>query len=342
MATGPEMEQDARVLTLSFSVAEQERARARLKGRSNYDQFIRRTSQFNPFLRLSEEETRALSTSIDRQPLDDLILARAYAANTPGRRPVVFCMPKSGSSYVQSALQHALGDPFVSLTGFGSNAIASHFGMNSREQEIDELALVKSILSHPAGFVAQHHTRFSIYLGLQIQMFDLKPIVTLRNIFDCIVSFDDMMMEWRKVERRVPWSADSQFSLPLGYSSLEPGRRYQLLAASLGVWLVNFFLSWKRGETENFAKPLVLQYERDVLNKDRFVEVLADAVAMTSEQKDRLIAYAAQPDRERARLNVGVAGRGRELIPTATKDFLRDYAGGFSDEITAEDMAYLF
>lgn len=295
----------------------------------------------NPFFALTDSEADVLCEKLQPPQLAGLLAARHRAMRASAANPVVFCMPKSGSSFLKSALQEALQLPAFSLTGFGNAEVSSHFGMNGREQEIDELALVKASLLAPQGFIAQSHTRYTAYLGLQIAAFRLRPIVTLRNILDSLVSFDDMMMAGRAAESPHAWLYDTQFALPRDYGRLALEARLRVLGPSLGVWLIQFHLSWRRCREQGLISPLVVRYEEDVLDPPRLVARLAEALGLDPAQVDRLEAFVARPDRELSRLNVGQAGRGRERVPPDVRQPLVDYARIFDAEIPADDIAYL-
>jgi hypothetical protein len=327
-------------LARSFNVREQLDLRDAVERDEAYYRDIFQTYLRNPFLRLTDEELEAVSR-VTPPALGKLMAAREVASRSLTPKYVVFCMPKSGSSFVEAALEHALELPKVSLTSFGAGDLSSWFGMNGREQELDGLAMVRSVLSSPAGFVAQHHTRYTFYLALQLRMFRITPVITVRNIFDCIVSFDDMMLQWRRAARKPQWMSDAQFALPEDYQDLPAERRYWLLAHSFGVWLVNFYLSWKRGRAQTRADWALIRYEDHVLDPDRLVETLAAHLRMTPGQRDRLAEYAHRPDPSRARLNVGRRGRGAEQIPEPIRAFLTDYARAFAAELDAEDIGYL-
>lgn len=294
----------------------------------------------NPFLRLTDEEVDRLGADQRVEAWRRLIELRHAASGSSAPKYVVFCMPKSGSSFVQSALRVAIAAPAVSMTGFGLGRFNSFHGMNSREQELDELALVKAVTLNPNGFVGQCHTRCSRYLARQVELFGLTPILTVRNVLDCIVSFDDMMVAGRAAKTDLVWTYETQFALPLDYEERPPEERYEILARSYGVWLIAFFLSWKRCERHGFIKPLTLRYERDVLDKARFVETMSTGLGLSADQAARLQQYADKPDRKDARLNVGISGRGNKL-PSSAKAFLRDYAEVFKDELAQDEIEYL-
>lgn len=294
-----------------------------------------------PFLELNDEDAQALAAEARPPALGGLIAARHAAMSPSHPAYAIFCMPKSGSSFVQSALRHALQLPFVSLTTAGSAAMSSRFGMNAREQELDEFAIVKAKLTSPEGFVAQHHTRFTPYLGRQLKAYGITPILTVRNIFDCLVSFDDMMLDWRADHApRDGWIIDP-YVLPADYPQRDPTDRYHLLANALGLWAVQFVVSWKRGVRRALVAPVIINYDRDVLDPHRFVSGLGDKLEMTTAQRERLQAYAAQPDPKESRLNVGQAGRGREQVSQATRTIVGDYARTFADELSQQELDHL-
>lgn len=316
--------------------------RDRLRGSDNYFETLGSVYFQNPTFQLTDEEAGTLTRGLGAgSPLAGLVTARHAAMRPGGRRYLICCMPKSGSSFLKVALETALQFQPVTLTSFGNTSVSSEFGMNSREQELDELALVKAALLMPQGYVAQHHTRYTTYLGLQMVAYGLTPIVTIRNIPDALVSFDDMMLAWRASIDNRTWTGDTPFAIPMNYPSLAPAARIRLIAQSLGVWLIQFHLSWRRAARQGLFTPLVIRYEDDILDPERLVARLSGELGLDKGETERLRAFAERPDRERARLNVGKAGRGRERVPDDVRAFLTSYARVFAGEIPAEDIAYL-
>ncbi len=315
--------------------------REALRRAEDYVDALRSIYFQNPLFQLTDEEGQALRAGLGDTPLASLVAARHAAMQPAGRRYIVCCMPKSGSSFLKVALETATQLPPASLTSFGNTWLSSQFGMNPREQELDELALVKTALLHPRGYVAQHHTRYTTYLGLQMVAYGLTPIVTLRNIPDALVSFDDMMVAWRSGPGPKTWTSDTPFALPLDYAELAPGARIALLARSLGVWMIQFHLSWLRGREQNLVAPLVIRYEEDILDPERLTRRLSETLGLDAAETERLLAFAERPDAERSRLNVGKAGRGRERVPDDVRTFLREYAESFAGEIPAADVESL-
>jgi hypothetical protein len=333
-------EETLQKLAKSVSPVQQNQLRSALPSGPEYYSLIAKAYFRNPFLSLTDDETAHLSKILQPPALGALVTAREAAARSPAPKYSVCCMPKSGSSFTQSALQHALELPYLSLTSFGDVTLSSRFGMNSREQEIDEMALVRAALAAPRGFVSQNHTRYSSYLGMQFKKFNVLPIVTIRNIIDCIVSFDEMILEWRGNSNKQTWFFDAQFAIPLDYPTLPDETRYSILSGSMGIWLLNFYISWKRGAENNIIQPLILKYEEDIIDPGRFVDALSHAIGMSAKQRERLEQYAKAPDKEKSRFKVGKRGRGVEKVPEKAIALIYDHARAFS-ELSEQECAYL-
>jgi len=75
---------------------------------------------------------------------------------------------------------------FPKSDGFSKIPLVPSYG--SREQELDIRGLYKY---RNINFVAQHHVRYSMYLEELLQQYNVKPVILVRNIYDCIVSLAD-------------------------------------------------------------------------------------------------------------------------------------------------------
>jgi hypothetical protein len=295
----------------------------------------------NPFIELSPSELSDFETRRQFRNADrDLILMRQLAAKLGGRRIAVFAMPKSGSSFVRSAIMEATGLPGVGLTSIAADGgfAASLFGMNGREQELDELALIVQTLRSQGSWVAQHHTRFTPYLAGQLRFYRITPILTVRNIFDAIVSMDDMIMQGRATRQ---WWKDPPHALPLDFPELDQAERLTLLGEDFGIWLIKFLVSWKRAIADQLAYPLILSYEADILDPPGLGARLADFMGLDAGERGALARYVEQAPDEKARFNKGVAGRG-SAVPREARERLERYARRFRVDLGDDGMRYLF
>lgn len=133
------------------------------------------------------------------------------------------------------------------------------------------------------GYVAQHHLRCTPYLCQQLELYNIRPIVTYRNVYDSLVSLDDMMrkqqQEWAATrDKDAIYFSDG---LPSNYCELDDETRYLILVDRQCAWYLQFFMSWKRCEALGLVKPLWVSYEEDFLgNKQRLAERIAAFVGL--------------------------------------------------------------
>ena len=156
--------------------------------------------------------------------------------------------------------------------------------MNLREQETDELALIRNGING-MGYVAQHHIRCTPYLCRQMQLYRIKPIVTYRNYFDTLVSLDDMFLEWRPAG---PGSDLNFFDdgLPSNYVDMDREDRLHLLADRSTVFYIQFYLTWKKCEAMGLVEPLWVSYEKDFQgDKTILAERIAEFVGEKSHRR---------------------------------------------------------
>jgi hypothetical protein len=299
-----------------------------------YGMYLAHLLQHNPFLKVSVQPDLANSCN-------PILIWRQQLAQLPGIRICVFCMPKSGSSFLAHCIQQVLDLPFVGLTSFIPMGNATLLGMDGREQEIDEFALISALSNTNGQFIAQHHTRCTPYLCSQCQFYNLFPIISIRNIFDALVSNDNMMVQNRSLTHNLVWKMDPIFPLPLHYPSLPDTQRYLIMAQSIGLWYINFYLTWKRCERAGLVNPCWISYEDDLVNHEQLHAKLTAFLQLDANQQQRLRYAIEHPDLNRARFNRGITGRG-QLVPEAIKEFLIGYAQQFANELDATDFHRLF
>lgn len=135
----------------------------------------------NPFFLPDIPDGSVANLRISQQQFGDMTLrAKLTARHSRHLNVLVACAPKSASTFIQRALEVALGLPVASL--FTAS---------------DELSLIRNGLNGK-GYVGQLHMRCSPYAARLLNLYNILPIVTIRNIFDTLVSLDDMLLEWRQ------------------------------------------------------------------------------------------------------------------------------------------------
>ncbi|MVA27118.1 hypothetical protein V6582_05065 [Agrobacterium vitis] len=304
-----------------------------------FDEFLRRTdpadafaisgvfSLAHPFYvpKMSDAAADSLAISV---PEFGEALMRARLTASRARQPnvLVACLPKSASTFIGQSLMKVLNVPMAVLM---SSALSPQtpfsMGITLREQETDELALIQ-YGNNGLGYVAQHHLRCTPYLCRQLELYNIRPIVTYRNVYDSLVSLDDMM---RKQQQEWATTRDKDaiyFSdgLPSNYCELDDETRYLILVDRQCAWYLQFFMSWKRCEVLGLVKPLWVSYEEDFLgNKQLLAERIATFVGPEFVDSAKLSeVFSETIEAGHARFNKGVSGRGRQL-PQRVKDRIK-------------------
>jgi hypothetical protein len=309
-----------------------------------YASFIKSILDFNPMQKIHLNDFREIfkvdTTDVNLNQLQDqLNTIRQFSKYIPGRRILIAAFPKSGSSYLSNQLSEGLNLPFIHLTT--SALFPSQLAANGREQEICEFALCRRALDG-VGFVAQHHMKGTPYLLNLLSQYEIKIILTIRNIFDALISMDDMLVKepWQQVFRQGP------HKIPLNYSKMEKDKRLALLANTAGIWYLDFYLSWLRLQQAG-SNHLIISYENHLSKNTGDKELLFDELATylnlnTSESRNlRKQLLSENFSRENARFNKGVTGRGREL-PASIKEHIINHAMFFEAELTKSHLQALF
>lgn len=246
-----------------------------------------------------------------------ILRAKLTAARARQTNILVACSPKSASTFISGSLRRSLKLPDAKLMAPSLNPQTIYsMGITLREQETDELALIQHG-TNGTGYVAQHHVRCTPYLCRQLELYNIRPIVTYRNVFDSIRSLDDMVLSQRMkqgADRPVEqvYFADS---LPLKYPELDEETRLGMLVERYAAWYLHFYLSWKRCEAMGLVKPFWISYERDFLgDKEVLARRLAAFLGAHIVSGDTLASsFSDMGTAQKERLNKGVAGRGSEM-----------------------------
>lgn len=291
----------------------------------------------NPFFLPKVDDATAEKLSVSVDTFGEYIMrAKLTIRHTQQPNILIACAPKSASTFLHAALTRALSLPtaclFAGTLDWGSAAL---HGSALREQEPDELALIRAGLNG-RGYIAQHHSRCSPYLAQLLNIYNVRPIVTYRNLFDTVISLDDMVLEWRARAGSVDhgYFADA---MPSNFERRDRADRLMILAERFAPWLVQFYVSWRKCAEVGFIKPLWISYDEDFLgDKTALASRIADFVgfgnlaSITAALEDKSAGKS-------KRINQGVAGRGRDL-PDRVRAHILSVAGYYRDD---EDLTPL-
>ena len=223
---------------------------------------------------------------------------RCFSRN-PKAKILLASFPKSGSTYITSVIKRH--KKFV-----GVSLVPAH---GQREQELDIRYLSKYKYR---SFIARHHIRYSDYLGHLLKDHEVKPIVLVRNIYDCIVSIKDHI--------RTEGGVCPMAAFHVDHARLTDQRLYEIITDLMVPWYINFYVGWKTSP----INPLILTYDSMVNNPRSFFSTIFNKVGITI-NSDELSSYMAMATSENKRFNVGVSGRGQSL-PASLKWCVAKYA----------------
>lgn len=312
----------------------------RPKGNSHHGVLLNSLLQNNS-LRILQKDMEMLDLVPQTHPLGNIIHAQELAKSR-GSNIYVACMPKSGSSYFATTIAKGLDYKFALTTSSRINN-PSNFGINGREQELCELAIIKKILmNQKKGLIAQHHTKACSYTAKTLLAYNFKLIVLIRNIFDIIVSADEML---KKYDMGNPSNQGFRI-LPSKFNSMDKQVRYELLAKTTGVFCIEFYLSWLR-QKEMGTEFLEVNYDEEIALDKGNKLLLAKKVAQfldldNSNTKNLKKTFSERKINEKtARFNKGTTNQGQK-ISSKTKKFLIDYAKSFGSDLSTNDMEKLF
>jgi len=255
--------------------------------------------------------------------LFSLNMSRLFRRNA-SLKIAICCMPKSGSTYLVTSLTQIEGLKLEMIYLQTPYMNVDFIDALSREHEIDELALLMHEI-RGKNWVSQMHIKWTRYTERVFEANGIKPIVTFRNIFDCIVSMDDMLMKGEV-------DGFPMIRLPQNFKKMPEAERLSFLTEYVGPWYIDYVVSWHRAKIDN----LKLYYEQDILSfsddtaakilkfigkDDLAPDIVAKAFELTDEKK-----------KKSSRINKGVAGRG-EKIPLASRERLKSLIRPYETEV---------
>jgi len=224
-----------------------------------------------------------------------------------GRHIFIACVPKSGSTFLKNVL--------VSLTGYRDAFMV--YTPGQFEQDL-YLPMLDSVTGDDT--VTQQHCRASDANVQLMQAFGIRPVVLVRNIFDCVVSLLDFYNR----------GAFSNSFFRGDYSSLDEETRIDLLIDNLVPWYFQFVASWSLVEKQRRTDLMWLSYEDMIDDKPKTISEVLGFYGLGAPRRgiERRIKEI-ESKKRRTRFNKGVAGRGASRLSYEQKDRIKSYARYF-------------
>ncbi|HEX7776992.1 MAG TPA: hypothetical protein VF449_10760 [Parvibaculum sp.] len=234
----------------------------------------------------------------------DLLHYATIGRVVPRTHILVACMPKSGSTYLSNTISR--------LPGFRKATLVRQYGRVEQDLDIETV-----LRKHRYDYVAQHHVKYNENTRFMIDRFDIKPVVLVRNIFDCVVSIRDHLRRESTISPSA-WFDARHAALP--------DRELESMIAHLAIpWYINFYVSWM-----HCPEKLVLTYDEAVGDTLGSVTRICVHFALNFDtQAIERAVTAGDPGIDRR--NVGQNGRGASL-DEETKALIRRF-GDFHPDI---------
>ena len=269
-------------------------------------------TQSNPmFVPHMKEQAPQLQAS---QWLNAVALARMTAANATHDRIIVSAPMKTGSTFIADILSRGLGLPKVSLTVM---TVQPYYfvllGAGGRAHEVDELALITACLNG-RGFVAHHHMHATPYLARLAKLYGIKFALVKRNLFDCMVSLEDFVLEGVQDPAREFDTVLRNF-LPLNWGAMDEETRIGHLLDRYLPFYIQYYTSWRMLESRGEVEPIWLSYEEDLLGgSDVLASKIAHGLGRDAGTADKITAQLTRGDAlQNVNFNKGVKGRGARI-----------------------------
>jgi hypothetical protein len=223
----------------------------------------------------------------------------------------VACFPKSGSTYLAKTLAIVLKYKFV------------HYAhLLDDEHKINETLLIDNLHFNTVTHLHITGTASNLFY---LDYYKIRPVVQVRNIFDCIVSLRD------HIEAESPVWPMAIIEKEFHFWDYE--KQYDFIIDNFVPWYIKFYVSWSR-MSKKIQSPLFwVQYEELMENKHEVISNLLRYFNIPFDQEKLKMVLAEQSSMLKKgdyRLNIGRKGRGEESLSLAqmnrVKNFTRYYS----------------
>jgi len=222
-------------------------------------------------------------------------------------------LPKSGSTWVHKTLSKCLAQ-----RGWKTSRFFPY--TEYREQLLDPRSLLLEDCLGQSTFGMQQHCPFSGYTHKIIEQFDIRVILQVRNIFDCLVSLSDHYDKSPKTPMAVLTSKQ--------WGALDPRQRELFLADIVAPWYIRFWVGWAPMMKNADGRVKMVTYERLLADPPGVYTELAQHCdpSVTRETVEDCL----QEPIENTRKNKGVVGRG-EAMSEVARERVRTLASYYPD-----------
>ncbi len=233
-----------------------------------------------------------ISLGCKKSHLDKYFQLIKEAAKSSEKYILISCMQKSGSTFLRNLL--------LELTGYKNFPLV--YGYLQNEQELYLSSVINSV---KINTVTQQHLRATEPNLQIIQLFDINPIVLVRNIFDIVVSIYDHFHR-ESVIMPMAYLNDQVFEL-------QDNKIFDLIVDLIIPWYFNFYVSWYVAWSEKKCNMLWVTYEELIRNKTEVLGNIAKFYELDKTNEEIKICIE-KTMKTNIRMNKGIVGRGNEFL----------------------------
>ena len=218
----------------------------------------------------------------------------------------IACFPKSGSTYLVRTLQTILDYRFIHYAHMGDT-----------EHDILEHALVDNLHTNTVTHLHMTASRSNLHY---LHYYNIKTIVQIRNIYDCVISLRDHI-----VNESVVWPmavVDDSFK------EWEEKKQYDFIINNFIPWYIKFYVTWYKASKMDKLPVYWLQYEQLMNNKTEVIQDILTYFKVSFDDK-KLVSILSEQKTKKGlyRFNVGISGRGESVLTGGQIDAIKGYAG---------------
>lgn len=218
-----------------------------------------------------------------------------------GRHIFIACVPKTASTFLKNVL--------VSLTGYRDVFMVYAAGQSEHEIYLPTLRETARL-----DTVTQQHCRASDANVQLMQAFQIRPVVLVRDICDCVMSLLDF------------YDGGAYFNtyFRADFQSLDRETKIDLLIDNVIPWYLQFVSSWDLVEKQKRLDLMWLTYEEFIGDKPAAVKKVLEFYGLGARPRD-VVQQLGEIESEQLsiRFNKGVAGRGRSGLNDRQKARVR-------------------
>lgn len=220
---------------------------------------------------------------------------------------VVAAAPKSGSTFLSNVITRVTGLPYSRLS--------SAYSTNEHDLYLPALYMMNN-----GGAVSQLHIKGTFHNATLMKMFNIKPIILVRDIKDTIASLADDLRSKEKMEGF--GSGQNGFSFLWQDHAIAGLDQESLIDCIIDLaipWYVNFYASWYRLCARGDVDAMWVTYEE--MMKDKRATI-ASVLAHIGIDKDIFVDDAVLGLRF-SKFNSGESGRGDKILSDNQKARIR-------------------